>query len=294
MRKQLRTKIGALCAAIVLGYSANSSAFVIDTCMVAGAGCTVGVTPTQGWDGAGLGSFNLGYYIGNPSRADQGLAGLTVSSIETAFLAAAATWSSVAQVSFTKRGDVTISDVGFNSNFTNSIVVYFHGSGADAADGIGFDGVWSPSAGTGSVFAHAWGPSDIMTEGTAGNIHLDKDELWVTAGAETPPSGISATIDLQTVLLHEIGHSLGLGHENSLGSGLTAPVMQSLYWGEQRSLRADDIAGIRTLYACAGQGCPTDPGNGDGNGNVPEPSTLLLLGLGLVAWRGVSRRQTRP
>jgi len=288
MTNQLRSNIGALftATAMVLGYTSNANAYVIETCQ-GGAVCTPAGALTQGWDGPGLGSFTLGYYIGNPTRADLGLGGFSVATIESAFLAAAATWSSVVQVTFSRLGDAT---GGANGAFApNSVDFYFHG-GADATDGFPFDGAWNPNAGTGSVFAHAWGPQDIQNGIVAGNIHFDGNETWVTSGAVIGAN--SATIDLQSVLLHELGHVLGLGH--TAGSSLSDPVMQSLYWGEQRSLRADDIAGIRTLYACAGQGCPTDPGNGDGNGNVPEPSTLLLLGLGLVAWRGVSRRQTRP
>lgn len=266
---------GALVAAMVmvLGYSANASAYVIDTCMVAPAGCTVGVTPTQGWDGPGLGSFNLGYYIGNPNRADLGLGGMAAATIENAFLAASATWSSVVQVTFTKLGDATLGAAGFLAN--NSIDFYFHGGDNDTTDGLGFDGAWNPATGAGSVFAHAWGPKDIMTEITAGNMHFDNAESWVTSGATIGVN--SATIDLQSVILHELGHVLGLGHEDSLGQGLNAPVMQSFYWGELRTLTADDIAGVQSLYCPTGQVC----------GNIPEPSTipLMLLGLGLFAWR---------
>jgi hypothetical protein len=286
-RMARKVLFSSMTAAIAL-LCADANAYVISNCYVPGASaaCTANInTPTQGWDGAGLGSFTLGYYIGNPNRADDGFAGLSESTIENAFLAAAASWSSVVQVSFTKLGDATdpTKDANFNNN--NSVSVYFHGGAGDTADGLGFDGAWDPTAGTGSIFAHAWGPSDIMTESSAGNIHLDNEESWVTSGAAI--STHSATIDLQSVLLHEIGHVLGLAHENSMGSGLSAPVMQSLYWGEQRSLTADDIAGVRTLYACAGTDCVTPCTGPDclPDGNVPEPATILLCASTLLAWR---------
>ncbi len=118
-RRPLRALMGRMLVAamvMVLGYSANASAFVIDTCIA--GGCAPGA-PTQGWDGPGLGSFNLGYYIGNPNRVDQGFGGLAEATIENAFLAAAASWSSVVQVSFTKVGDATLGAAGFNND--NSI-----------------------------------------------------------------------------------------------------------------------------------------------------------------------------
>jgi hypothetical protein len=286
MRKQLRTNIGALCTAMVLGYSANASAFAIESCFVplASAACTANInTLTQGWDGPGLGSFNLGYYIGNAGQPNNGLpTGLTEAQVEGAFLAAAATWSSVVQVSFTKLGDVTLGAAGAFQN--NSIDFYFHTTGSE---GIPFDGAWNPSTGAGSVFAHSWGPKDIMTEITAGNMHFDQAEHWVLSGAPNPTLAMtSVNIDLQTVILHELGHVLGLDH--TAGSSLSDPVMQALYWGQQRTLRADDIAGMQTLYCPTGQTCGTiSPPS------VPEPGTLLLLGLGLAALR-LTKRQARP
>lgn len=275
MRHRSRSTIGPLIAAAFLAYSAAGNAFVVENCFVAGASaaCTANInTLTQGWDGPGLGSFNLGYYIGNPNRADSGFGGMSEATIENAFLAAAAAWSSVVQVTFTKVGDATLGAAGFNNN--NSVSFYFHGGPGDTTDGLGFDGAWNPATGAGSVFAHAWGPSDIMTESTAGNMHFDLAESWVTAGAAIGVN--SATIDLQSVILHELGHVLGLGHEDGLGQGLNAPVMQSFYWGEQRTLRADDIAGVQSLYCPTGQICGS---------SAPEPGTALLLGLGIFAMR---------
>lgn len=274
MKRRLKAALGALCAATALGYGSTASAFVIDTCIVSAAGCTVGVTPTQGWDGPGRGSFNLGYYIGNTNRADLGLGGFSAAVIENAFLAAAATWSSVVQVTFTKLGDATLGPAGLFA--PNSVDFYFHGGAGDNSDGLPFDGAWNPNTGAGSVFAHAWGPTDIMTESTAGNMHFDGAESWVTSGAAI--GATSATIDLQSVILHELGHVLGLGHEDSQGSGLGAPVMQSFYWGEQRTLKADDIAGVQSLYCGTGEVCGA-------SGAVPAPPTLLLLAAGLVAMR---------
>jgi hypothetical protein len=89
------------------------------------------------------------------------------------------------------------------------------------SDGNAFDGAWNPDAGTGNVLAHAFGPPDIST----GNLHLDNDEMWVTSGAAIGTT--SASIDLVSILVHEFGHVLGLGHPG----GNAGDVMQPLYFG---------------------------------------------------------------
>ena len=71
------------------------------------------------------------------------------------------------------------------------------------------------------------------------------DYLWSKAPV-TPPG----YIDVQSVLLHELGHALGLGHS------FYGTVMQpALGDGEQmRNFHPDDIAGVQALY---GEAAPT-------------------------------------
>ena len=81
--------------------------------------------------------------------------------------------------------------------------------------------------------AHTFYPPPNVGE-LSGDIHFDDAEDWRVNGGH---------IDVETVALHEIGHSLGLRH-----SDVKESVMDSFYYGLRRELYADDIAGIRSIY----------------------------------------------
>lgn len=75
------------------------------------------------------------------------------------------------------------------------------------------------------------------------DMQLDGTTPWSTA-AVTP----SNRYDLHTVVLHELGHALGLQHSSAAGSVMVTELGR----GQQmRVLSADDIAGIRALYGVA-------------------------------------------
>jgi len=123
-----------------------------------------------------------------------------------------------------------------------------------------------------TVLAHAFFPGTEATLGAGGTIggdvHIDTENTWLDN-----PNATGSQLDLFTVVLHELGHSLGLGH-----SADTTSVMFATYQGGRRNLSADDIAGIRAIYG------PPEV--------VPEPGTFVLMfsAGGIISVWGLRRR----
>ena len=93
----------------------------------------------------------------------------------------------------------------------------------------------------------------------AGDVEYDHGDPWQEVGTLPMPDILGATI-------HELGHSLGLGH--------TDLPEANMYWIFTRysglgtgKLHADDIAGIRSIYGS---------GSGSVVSLVPEPATWSL------------------
>lgn len=79
-------------------------------------------------------------------------------------------------------------------------------------------------------------PADYATSVFSSlSLTFDKDENWV--------NGVSSGINMNSVALHEIGHTLGVGHSNDLNA-----VMYRTYSPNKLTLTQDDIAGLWTLY----------------------------------------------
>jgi len=167
-------------------------------------------------------------------------------------------WASVS--GFTNLGQVADSGVGFGASEAGSA------SFGDIRIGaIDFDG-------PGGTLAHGFQPgteAEFLNGSIAGDIHLDNEEDW------------GGTFDLAYVLLHEIGHALGLGHSDVPGSvllpnypvdSLGVPIPTLAF-----ALTDDDIAGIQSIY---------------GPAVVPLPGApiLFLSALALISF--MKRKQT--
>jgi len=172
----------------------------------------------DGWDGAGRGSATLGYNIGALP------AWLSASDMQSQILRAMSAWSSVVQVKFSASA---------TAKLKRQIDLF--AASKDHGDGYPFDG-------KGGVLAHTFYPPP-NNETIAGDLHLDLDEPW----------RIDADVDLYSVVLHELGHALGLGHSDN-PSAVMYP-----YYRRVSGLDSSDVTAIRTLYASAGSTSTTTP-----------------------------------
>lgn len=136
--------------------------------------------------------------------------------VKSVFRRAFDRWSAVTTLTFLQT----------DSNGRADIRIGFYNG--DHGDGEPFDGVLG-------TLAHAFSP-------TSGRLHLDGAENWVINGEDL--KSVSA-VDLESVVVHEIGHLLGLGH-SSVEDAVMFPSIPS---GERKvQLADDDVEGIQSLY----------------------------------------------
>ncbi len=114
-----------------------------------------------------------------------------------------------------------------------------------------------PFDGPGGILGHTYYPAPPNSEPVAGDMHLDADEAWAAGTG----------VDLYTVVLHEAGHALGLGHSDVPGA-----VMYP-YYHQAGGLTADDIAGIQALYGTS-QSTTADPATP----SLPPPTSPTTPG----------------
>jgi uncharacterized repeat protein (TIGR01451 family) len=139
--------------------------------------------------------------------------------VETEVANAFAAWSAVADIQFVRVADNNVASDGFGA--VGDIRIGAH-----------------PLDGPAGTLAHAFFPPPNSIS-IAGDIHFDSSESWscTTAGG----------FDIGLVVLHEIGHSIGLRHEPLPGSGGNLAVMNPFY-PVPASLQLDDVNGAASIY----------------------------------------------
>ncbi len=158
--------------------------------------------------------------------------GLTSTAIQTAIEEAFALWASFAPLKFVEMPD---SGPAPSEDHTD----YATGSNPDIR--IGYTDIVLPD----TELAHAFGIRTGPISGLTGDIHFSTSYDWsIGDGGDT--------FDLIEVAVHEIGHSLGLGHEPQPPAGVDA-IMNPIYGGRYTGfgssfLLDDDVAGIQAIY----------------------------------------------
>jgi hypothetical protein len=186
----------------------------------------------EGWDGPGKNATTLNYVLSSLTQK------LPSATARGEILRAMEEWSKVIQLTW---------NPATNSNGTRTVNLLF----AAGAHGDSY-----PFDGPGKVLAHTFYPAPPNPEPVAGDLHLDDDELW----------RVGANIDLFSVVLHELGHALGLGHSDNPND-----VMYP-YYRITSTLAPGDKAAILSLYAAAGSTSTPTP-----RPSVPAPSNPLTL-----------------
>ena len=192
---------------------------------------TPGGTVTYSFMGNGISFSAEGYGTSVAISSLTGFQACFVTDIQNAFAA----WHAVSNIQF-----VQVSDNG----------VAFNASGAAGDIRIGAHAFDGPSG----TLAHAYFPPPNGVS-AAGDLHFDSAENW-----KCNTSGV----DIGIVALHEIGHSLGLNHENTS----TVAVMDPFYNSSLTGLQPDDINGATTIYGAAQLSSPPI------NDNIADAKTI--------------------
>lgn len=186
----------------------------------------------SGWDGAGQGSATIFFHV-------EGATGDFSTGQRSAILTALQAWSNVVEIHFVEMPV---------ANLNGSIDFNFASGSHCGIEGHECGDTDCPFDGAGGTLAHAGFPPGVnqtcggnSVESFSGNVHFDEAETWEQDNA----SG-AGPFSLTLIACHEIGHALGLIHDNSAGN----PVMRPSFGSNQAftGLTANDIANIRSGY----------------------------------------------
>lgn len=111
------------------------------------------------------------------------------------------------------------------------------------------------------------------------NVHthivFNKNLQWSVYDGPAQFNNGEVVYDIKRVAIHELGHAMGLDHENT-----NVAIMQPFYSGEIFRPTEDDIAGIKQIYPVLQQtntNTNAEQNSGGGGGGSIHYMTLLML-----------------
>jgi hypothetical protein len=156
---------------------------------------------------------------------DGEIRGLSVDEIREATEEAFSTWANVAPLNFVEIADVGPDPTAREANYSTVGAADIR-LGAHVMDGA-----------TGNELAHAYLPYS-SSPGLAGDLHFDVDEDWGRS---------NGGLFLET-MLHEIGHCLGVDHEEDVDAIMNPFIMNRFDGLGEAYLLDDDVDGIQAIY----------------------------------------------
>ncbi len=207
--------------------------------------------------------------------------GLSSSDAVAAIDASFQTWQSASngKVTFVSGGDVGFG--GANGQDHRNTVVWTN-LGSSASDTFA-QSILTYSTSTGEI-------ADV-------DIQLNSANAWaiLPSGQDDP---FDFRVDVQAVVTHEVGHLLGLAHENRFGSQVVMFFSDTTGNTTHRTLTSDDRDGLLAIYGSGSTGGGSSGGGGGGGCSLagrssPEEALPVLLLLGALLLRERKRRAGR-